>query len=91
MSDSLRSFSIRQDLLYGRTAHTKCCPYLLASLLAAALLGDTFEHPAGYSDDNAIHEITAAHRIMLSVLTACCDMGVGGTMEHQPPRACISR
>jgi len=30
----------------------------LASFLAAALLGDTFEHPAGYSDDNAIHEIS---------------------------------
>ena len=33
-----RGFSVRQDLLYGRTAHTKCGLYLLASSLVAALL-----------------------------------------------------
>jgi len=32
-------FSVRQDPLKGRTAHTKCGLYLLASSLAAALLG----------------------------------------------------
>ena len=31
----------------GRTAHTKCGLYLLASLLAAALLNGLFEQPAG--------------------------------------------
>jgi hypothetical protein len=41
----LRGFSVRQDLLYGRTAHTKCGLYLLASSLAAALLDGLFEHP----------------------------------------------
>jgi hypothetical protein len=30
----------------GRTAHTKCGTYLLASSLAAALLDELFEHPA---------------------------------------------
>jgi hypothetical protein len=30
----------------GRTAHTKCGLYLLASSLAAALLNGLFEHPA---------------------------------------------
>ena len=54
--------SVRQDPLQGRTAHTKCGMYLLASSLAAALLGTRrvlarqgwegeksglFEHPAG--------------------------------------------
>jgi hypothetical protein len=33
----LRGFSVLQDPLYGRTAHTKCGVYLLASSLAAAL------------------------------------------------------
>ena len=42
----LRGFSVRQDLLYGRTAHTKCGLYLLAYSLAAALLDGLFEHPA---------------------------------------------
>ena len=32
-----RGFSVRQDQLRGRTAHTKCGTYLLASSLAAAL------------------------------------------------------
>ncbi|HWI68350.1 MAG TPA: hypothetical protein VNS88_08210, partial [Nitrospiraceae bacterium] len=41
-----RGFSVRQDLSYGRTAHTKCGLYLLASSLAAALLNGLFEHPA---------------------------------------------
>jgi len=60
-SESLRCFSVRQDPLQGRTAHTKCGLYLLASSLAAALLGTRrvsarqgwageksglFEHPA---------------------------------------------
>jgi hypothetical protein len=51
-----------QDLLYGRTVHTKCGVYLLASSLAAALpverrvsarrglageKSGLFEHPAG--------------------------------------------
>ena len=34
-----RGFSVRQGPLQGRTAHTKCGLYLLASSLAAALLG----------------------------------------------------
>ncbi len=46
MSESLRDFSVRQDALQGRTAHTKCGTYLLASSLAAALLDGLFEHPA---------------------------------------------
>jgi hypothetical protein len=33
-----RGFSVRQDPLQGRTAHTKCGLYLLGSSLAAALL-----------------------------------------------------
>jgi len=37
--------SVRQDQLKGRTAHTKCGTYLLASSLAAALLDGLFEHP----------------------------------------------
>jgi hypothetical protein len=41
-----RGFSVRQDPLQGRTAHTKCGMYLLASSLAAALLHGLFEHPA---------------------------------------------
>ena len=41
-----RGFSVRQDPLQGRTAHTKCGLYLLASLLAAALLDGHFGHPA---------------------------------------------
>jgi hypothetical protein len=56
-----RGFSVRQDPLYGRTAHTKCGLYLLGPSLAAALLGTRrvlarqgwvgekdglFEHPA---------------------------------------------
>jgi len=49
MSDSLRGSSIRQDPLYGRTAHTKCCTYLLAVSLAAALLDGLFDHPAEVS------------------------------------------
>ena len=38
-------FSVRQDSFDGRTAHTKCGTYLLASSLAAALLDSLFEHP----------------------------------------------
>ena len=41
-----RGFSVRQDPFKGRTAHTKCGTYLLASSLAAALLNGLFEHPA---------------------------------------------
>src|SRR6266513_6522635 len=41
-----RGFSVRQEPLQGRTAHTKCGTYLLASSLAAALLNGLFEHPA---------------------------------------------
>src|SRR6185503_11114778 len=41
-----RGFSVRQDVLRGRTAHTKCGTYLLASSLAAAALDGHFEHPA---------------------------------------------
>ncbi len=56
-----RGFSVRQDPLQGRTAHTNCGLYLLASSLAAALPVDRrvsarrgwagvksglFEHPA---------------------------------------------
>ena len=56
-----RGFSVRQDPLYGRTAHTKCGLYLLGPSLAAAMLGTRrvlarqgwvgekdglFEHPA---------------------------------------------
>src|ERR1700675_2958525 len=56
-----RGFSVRQDPFKGRTAHTKCGTYLLASSIAAALLGTRrvsarqgwageksglFEHPA---------------------------------------------
>jgi hypothetical protein len=57
-----RGFSVRHDLSYGRTAHTKCGLYLPGPSLAAALLGTRrvsarqgwageksgiFEHPAG--------------------------------------------
>jgi hypothetical protein len=42
-----RGFSVRQDLSYWRTAHTKCGLYLLGPSLAAALLDSLFEHPAG--------------------------------------------
>ena len=56
-----RGFSVRQEPLQGRTAHTECGMYLLASSLAAALFGrrrvsarqgwageksGLFEHPA---------------------------------------------
>jgi len=41
-----RGFSVRQDPLHGRTAHTKCGLYLLGPSLAAALLNSLFEHPA---------------------------------------------
>jgi len=41
-----RGISVRQDQFKGRTAHTKCGLYLIASSLAAALLDDLFEHPA---------------------------------------------
>ena len=40
-----RGFSVRQNPLQGRTVHTKCGTYLLASSLAAALLDRLFEHP----------------------------------------------
>ncbi len=40
-----RGFFVRQDSFKGRTAHTKCGTYLLASSLVAALLDDLFEHP----------------------------------------------
>ena len=39
-------FSVRQDPLQGRTAHTKCGLYLLATSLAAAVLDGHFEQPA---------------------------------------------
>jgi len=42
----LRGFSVRQDHLPGRTAHTKCGLYLLGPSLAAALLDGLFEHSA---------------------------------------------
>ena len=42
-----RGFSVRQDPLYGRTAHTKCGLYLLGTSLAAALLDELFEPTAG--------------------------------------------
>jgi hypothetical protein len=41
-----RPLSVRQESFEGRTAHTKCGMYLLASSLAAALLNGLFEHPA---------------------------------------------
>jgi len=56
-----RGFSVRQDSFDGRTAHTKCGTYFLASSVAAALRGTRrvsarqgragetsglFEHPA---------------------------------------------
>ena len=43
--NAVGGFSVRQDPLQGRTAHTKCGTYLLASSLAAALLDGLFEHP----------------------------------------------
>jgi hypothetical protein len=62
MSESLEGgFSVRQDPLHGRTAHTKCGLYLLGPSLAAALPAERrvsarrgwageksglFEHPA---------------------------------------------
>jgi hypothetical protein len=70
--------SVRQDPLQGRTAHTKCGVYLLASSLAAALLGrgrvsarqgwageksGHFEHPAWYS-----HAVTG---VRTSEVLAC--------------------
>ena len=60
--NAVGGFSVRQDPLQGRTAHTKCGTYLLGPSLAAALLGirrvlarqgwagetsGLFEHPAG--------------------------------------------
>ena len=47
MSESLRGFSVRQDPLQGRTAHTECGLYLLGPSLAVALLDELFERPAG--------------------------------------------
>ena len=41
-----RGFSVHQEPLQGRTAHTKCGMYLLGPSLAAALLDGLFEHPA---------------------------------------------
>jgi hypothetical protein len=40
------AFPFAKIHLQGRTAHTKCGPYLLASSLVAALLDRLFEHPA---------------------------------------------
>jgi len=40
-----RGVSVRQDLLQGRTTHTKCGLYLLRSSLVAASLNGLFEHP----------------------------------------------
>ena len=51
-----RGFSVRQDSFKGRTAHTKCGTYLLASSLAAALLDGLFEHPAGVFSPCHRHE-----------------------------------
>ena len=42
----MRGFSVCQELLKRAIGYTKCGPYLLASLLAAALLDSLFEHPA---------------------------------------------
>ena len=39
MSELLEGIFVRQESFIGLTAHTKCGLYLLASLLAAALLG----------------------------------------------------
>jgi hypothetical protein len=39
--------------------------------LAAALLDDLFEHPAGYSGTIAIREITATHRAKPSFPATC--------------------
>lgn len=41
-----RGFSVRQESFNGRTVHTKCGTYLLASSFAAALPDGLFEHPA---------------------------------------------
>ena len=46
VGSNVGGFSVRQDPLQGRTAHTKCGTYLLASSLAAALLNGLFEHSA---------------------------------------------
>ena len=45
-----RGYSVRQDPICGRTAHTKCSWYLLASSLAAALLDGLFEQSAVYGE-----------------------------------------
>ena len=70
-----RDLSVHQDPFKGRTAHTKCGTYLLASSLAAALLAERrvsarrgwageksglFEHPASHSDAITMNDIAAA-------------------------------
>jgi len=69
-----RGFSVRQDSFKGRTAHTKCGTYLLASSLAAALLDGLFEHPARVlfsSPRRTDHRSTAVPKwFFLSLLAA---------------------
>jgi len=76
-----RGFSVRQDQLKGRTAHTKCGTYLLASSLAAAALGikrvsarqgrageksGHFEHPTSHAYNMTIRNITVSFQQKLS-------------------------
>jgi len=56
-----RDLSVHQDPFKGRTAHTKCGTYLLASSLAAAAPDGLFEHPAGHSDAITMNDIAAAY------------------------------
>jgi hypothetical protein len=65
MWKSLRDFSVRQDPFSARTARTKCCAFLLASSLVAALLDGLFEHPARCSPvglDVQIIEFQQCHK-----------------------------
>jgi hypothetical protein len=61
-----RLLSVRQESFEGRTAHTKCGMYLLASSLAAALLNGLFEQPAWsyavVSDMRTIGFLGSQHR-----------------------------
>jgi hypothetical protein len=73
-----RGFSVRQDSFDGRTAHTKCGTYLLASSLAAALGGTKrvsarwggrgkksglFEHPEALLTSTPLCKIPTVYRV----------------------------
>ena len=81
-----RGFSVRQDQLRGRTAHTKCGTYLLASSLAAALPAerrvltrrgwagvnrDFFEHPDPYVTSTPLSRVFTVYRVYTEFFSVC--------------------